>query len=102
MTKYIDLTPTWQEILPTWHKMYDQVTRPISPRPGIKANYQVVRDNFWREVERMARAADQLSYLLESLATTYDMSDGEIQQALADGKAKLIARRSQIQERIDR
>lgn len=49
MTQYIDMTPTWAEILPTWQTIVADATKTKKPE-------QMQR--FWQEMESMARAAD--------------------------------------------
>ena len=53
MAKYIDLTPTWAQILPTWLMMYRQAVL------GDCTNPDLVKANAVKEFERMADAADK-------------------------------------------
>lgn len=50
---YIDLTPTWSAILPTWLMMYRQAIT------GDCTNPSLIRANAEAEFKRMAEAADK-------------------------------------------
>lgn len=50
MVKYIDVTPTWQSILPTWKMIVGDAVKIEKPE-------QMTR--FWSEMESMAAAADK-------------------------------------------
>lgn len=83
---YIDMTPTWLEILPSWKLIVDDATKTLKPD-------QVER--FWIEMQRMAESADRYSFLLETMrGEGYD--DEAVQRWLDNGKEALIARRNTI------
>lgn len=52
-TQFIDLTPTWQEILPTWLNLYRMAAR------GEFGDPDKVKNNAEAEFRRMAEAADK-------------------------------------------
>lgn len=58
--KYIDMTPTWEELLPTWQFLVSSV---IAKRHGEPAS---TMENFWTEMEKMARAADKWNAAVKS------------------------------------
>lgn len=82
---YVDLTPTWQEILPTWKLMVDNAT---------KTTNDTTMCEFWGEMQRMADSADRYTFLLEELRRDYN--DEDIGELLENGKERLLARRRQI------
>lgn len=51
--EYIDLTPTWESILPTWLMLYRQAVL------GDCTNPTLIRENAEAELLRMAQAADR-------------------------------------------
>lgn len=51
--EYIDLTPTWEAILPTWLMMYERAIL------GQCDDNDLVRANAEKEFKRMAEAADK-------------------------------------------
>ena len=53
MTEYIDLTTTWEEILPTWLRLVDAVRFGECDKP------EEIMENFRKEMLSMARAADK-------------------------------------------
>lgn len=53
----IDLTPTWEEILPMWLMMYRQAVT------GDCTNPSLIRENAEKEFRRMAQAADKWNAL---------------------------------------
>jgi hypothetical protein len=53
MAEYVDMTPTWRAILPTWLMMYKQAIE------GDCTNPDLVKANARAEFFRMADAADQ-------------------------------------------
>ncbi len=57
MVEYLDMTPTWSDILPTWRFMVEQVTTRDKPAPGKDPN--LVMMNFWDQMKTMALAADR-------------------------------------------
>jgi hypothetical protein len=50
--QYIDLTPTWAEILPTWRMIVGSVL------DGSNTSPDDTMASFWAEMARMAQAAD--------------------------------------------
>jgi len=82
----IDLTPTWQEILPTWKLIVDDATRVRKPDQ---------MDRFWPEMQSMAESADAYTFLLEQLRSE-GWNDDDIRLALNSGKSKLMERRRTI------
>jgi hypothetical protein len=83
----IDLTPTWQEILPTWKVIVDDATKALKPD-------QLQR--FWTEMQRMAESADRYSFLLEYLRVREGITDDNIEFRLDIGKQELLKRRMTI------
>ena len=63
MTEYIDLTPTWEEILPTWFMLYESAIR------GECTNNALVLDNAKQQFKIMAQATDKWNSLCKTLAT---------------------------------
>lgn len=59
--KYINLTPRWTEILPTWLMMIEQAAL------GDCSNPDVVMQNAREEMRRMAEAADRFGDLVAAL-----------------------------------
>jgi hypothetical protein len=55
--KYVDLTPTWSAILPTWRFAVEQVTTRDKSKNG--SNPDLVMTNFWEQMRQMASAADK-------------------------------------------
>ena len=53
MTEYIDITPTWEEILPTWLMLYENALRGRCNEP------EQVLENAKQQLTVMARAADK-------------------------------------------
>jgi len=51
--RYVDCTPTWRAILPTWLMMYRQAIE------GDCSNPDLIKANAIAEFERMADAADK-------------------------------------------
>ena len=86
---YIDMTPTWQEILPSWKLIVDDAVR-------VKKQDQM--DRFWPEMQRMAEAADNFHYFLEFFrANPGILNEDDFGNALEDGKRAMQKRRSKIQ-----
>lgn len=98
--RYVNLTPRWTEILPMHRKLFEQVTHPIKPRAGINANYQVVRDNFWAEVERMAQGADNFNDLVAYLRNIEGWTDDAIQVGLEAGQRYQERERTTVKESV--
>jgi hypothetical protein len=57
MPKFVDLTPTWQQILPTWLMMYRQAIA------GDCSNPDLIKANAVSEFESMALGADRWNAL---------------------------------------
>lgn len=57
--KFIDLTPTWQEILPTWRMMLEAVMTIDRPNQRTGKDPAKVIASFWKEMCSMAEAADK-------------------------------------------
>lgn len=51
--EYIDMTPTWAEILPTWKLIVRSVL------DGTNTNPEETMENFWDQMAVMANAADK-------------------------------------------
>ena len=61
--RYIDVTPTWAQILPTWLMMFEQAVE------GNCTNPDLVKANARAEFFRMAEAADKWNAHLNTLKT---------------------------------
>jgi hypothetical protein len=82
---YIDMTPTWLEILPTWKVIVDNATKTLKPDQ---------LERFWTEMQRMAESADRYTFLLEYLRVREGVTDDNIEFRLDIGKQELLKRRS--------
>lgn len=80
--RYVNLTPRWTEILPTWRMM-------------IESGYA------WNELKRMAEAADRYGDLITYLKNTQGWKDDRIKQALAAGREQNEIARTTIHEKED-
>lgn len=59
MPQYIDMTPSWSQVISMhWHMM-QQVSKPSLPGRQGQQRFDTVTRNFASELLRMARAADQ-------------------------------------------
>jgi hypothetical protein len=78
---YVDLTPRWTEILPTWLMMYRQSIT------GDCANPELIRKNATDEFRRMAEAADKFNDLVAFLTSSQGNFDAEyIKNAIELGR----------------
>ena len=59
--KYVDVTPRWVDILPTWLMLYRNAIEGSCTDPGL------VRSNAVTELTRMAEAADKWNEHVRSL-----------------------------------
>lgn len=75
--EYIDITPTWTEILPTLRFMVEQVTT-RDPETKTKSP-SIVMENFWKQLKIMAEAADKWN---EHCKMLDEMADEDEQQRL--------------------
>jgi len=96
--KYVNLTPTWEEILPTWRFMAEQVTTRDKPRNGSDPN--AVMMEFWGQMALMAQAADNFNALVAELHNMA-VGDEKIEAAITRGRAALETDRNTIKESID-
>jgi hypothetical protein len=94
---YINLTPRYSELVNIYRKMFEQVTKPVNPRSGIRANYQVVRDNFWSHFSRASDVADRYNDLVTSLKD-YGWTDESIGDAIMRGRTLNEKERNTIHE----
>jgi hypothetical protein len=95
MPKYVDLTPTWTEILPTWRRMVEAKN---SAKRDQRDGYNLVMGNFWEEMDRMAQAADQFSALITYLDKKQGWKNDRILQAIAIGRECNELERNTIKE----
>jgi hypothetical protein len=91
--KYVNLTPRWTEILPTWWMILnDAIT--------VKKPDQIER--FTAEIERMAQGADNYNDLLTFLRRVeIDWTDSKIAYALQRGRALNERERNTVRETSD-
>jgi len=68
--KFVDVTPTWVAILPTWLMMYRQAVL------GNCANPDMVKENAVGEFTRMAEAADKWNAHVRELEAAKDTANG--------------------------
>jgi hypothetical protein len=92
--KYIDLTPRWVEILPTWLMMYRQAVE------GDCSNPDLILNNARDEFTRMATAADNYGDLIAWLKLD-GWSNEQIGIALAAGRAASKRERNTVKESDD-
>jgi hypothetical protein len=64
--QYIDMTPSWVEILPTWLMMFEQAVE------GNCSNPALIKDNARKELRRMAEAADRWNKLGDTIECARD------------------------------
>lgn len=93
--KYVDLTPRWEEILPTWLMMFEQAAR------GDCSNPDLVKGNAREELRRMAQAADRYGDLISYLCSNQKWIDGEFKEALRIGRNICELDRNTKKESID-
>jgi hypothetical protein len=87
--KYVDLTPTWVEILPTWLMIFEQAAR------GDCTNPDLIKDNARAEFRRMVEAADNFNALVQGMKDA-GWESYEIKKLIADGKLS-IKERSEVE-----
>jgi hypothetical protein len=78
--KYVNLTPRWTEILPTWLMMFEQAIT------GDCTNPDLVRANAKEELRRMAEAADKWNDIVAALRAR-GWSDETFESVLENGRA---------------
>lgn len=88
---YVDLTPKWVEILPTWLMMYRQAIKGDCTAPDL------VKDNATKELTRMAQGADKFNALVAWMKDSEGWSDETIEDALAIGN-NILAERSKVEQ----
>jgi hypothetical protein len=77
---YINLTPRWTEILPTWLMMFEQAITGDCTDPDL------IRQNAKEELRRMAEAADNFNDLVTELRNMA-IGEGKIEAAIERGRA---------------
>lgn len=75
MADYIDVTPAWKEILPTWLMLYREAVL------GNVTNPDLIKANARAEFERMAEAADHWNAHGEFLKAIQQFTMGELTNA---------------------
>lgn len=87
MPEYIDLTPSWQDILHTWQLIIGRsctvINKAGAPKRGLApidgtGNFK----RFWAEMQRMAEAADKWNEYCRSLDAE---ADADEQQRINEG-----------------
>jgi hypothetical protein len=100
MVKYINLTPRWTEILPTFQFLVESVTTRDKPKNG--SDPDAVMMNFWNEMKRIAQAADNYGDLLAFVRSEqFNWSDEDIGAALKQGRELNELQRYTIRETKD-
>lgn len=96
--EYVDITPTWEGILPTWLALYENAVI------GDVDNPTTILANFKAEILSMARAADKWNAFVRTEANTPEgqtgltddvdklLIDAGINEATRDRVQALIAR----------
>jgi hypothetical protein len=78
--RYIDMTPTWVEILPTWLMMFEQAII------GGCSNPDLIKSNARGELAKMAAQADRFADLIEYLEVVRGHSQDELQEWTNQGR----------------
>ena len=91
---YIDLTPTWKQILPTWLMMYGQAVT------GDCSNPDLIKENATTELKRMAEAADNFNDLVTYLrqSDTLNWDDEMFANAISIGRSLQETERTTVKE----
>lgn len=85
--QFIDMTPTWSEILPAWQMMVGEVTTLDKPNPRLGKNPRLVMENFWQQMEKMALAADRWNAYVAELNDEADTDEAtRINEGLTPAK----------------
>lgn len=93
--KYVNLTPRWAEILPTWLMMYRQGVT------GDCSNPTLVMANAKAEFVRMAQAADNANDLIAFVRESEGWTDEAIKGAISIGRGINERERSTVKESQD-
>lgn len=93
--KYVDLTPRWVEILPTWLMMVKQAAA------GDCTNPDLVLDNATKEFFRMAEAADKFNDLARGLKYLEPNGEHTIDELMQKGRELRESDRHTVKESSD-
>jgi hypothetical protein len=93
--KYVNLTPRWTEILPTWLMMLEQSIT------GDCTNPDLVKENAKTELRRMAQGADNYNDLLAFVRAREDWTDKAVTWALEIGREIQENERTTVRESSD-
>lgn len=90
--QYVNLTPRWTEILPTWLMIYRQAINGNCMNPDLQLK------NAREELTRMAQAADNYNDLVAGLRVSLLMNDTTIGETIKLGRKQQEIARTTIHE----
>ena len=93
--EYIDLTPKWREILPTWKAVVENCN---SCKRNHRNHYNKTMSDFWNEIELIAQCPDDFNTLVAYVRNMEDWTDHAIKTALDAGRRYQERERNTIKE----
>lgn len=93
--KYVNLTPRWTEILPTWLMIFEQAIT------GDCTNPDLIRSNTKEELRRMAQGADNFNDIVAGLRFCEEATDEDIRRWIETGRKQNEIERTTIKESDD-
>ncbi len=94
MPQFIDLTPRWTQILPTWLMMYRQAVKGECTDPAL------IKANATAEFTRMAEAADRYNDLMAWMRAQ-GWSGPRIESILEEARKYADKERNEVKESDD-